>query len=48
MRCVLRGPRGGQTQHSGEEKLMGRFHKQGPPAPSSEQVTVWLVKILLL
>ena len=38
---------GGRTERSGEEKLMGRFHKQGPPAPSSEQVTVWLVEMLL-
>ena len=46
IRCAPRGPGQGWTQRSGEEKLMGRFHKQGPPAPTSEQVTVWLVEIL--
>ena len=46
MRCAPRGPRQGWTQCSGGEKLVGRFHKQGPPTPTSEQVTVWLVEIL--
>ena len=46
MRCAPRGPGGGRTQRSGEEKLVGRFHKQGPPTPTFEQVAVWLVETL--
>ena len=46
MQCAPRGPGGGRTQRSGEEKLVGRFHKQGPPTPTFEQVAVWLVETL--